>query len=284
MIKAALALHHRVLPPTIGVTEPNPKANFPDSPFYVNTEARPWLASPDGHPRRASVSAFGFGGTDFHIALEEYTGGYLPHAEATVERWPGELLLWRGDAGRDRRLAGLAGGPARRRRRAGAGRPGVDARPGRARADRRRGGAGAGGRVARRPARQARRRAQAAGRRAGAAARPARHPLRADPARRRRRRRLPVPRSGLPEGRHGSRAGAGVPRGARGVRARRPAARRPLRAAAQPLRVPAADVHRRGRVGAPRRADRHARRPGGARRDRARLPAGARASSASSPT
>ena len=96
MIKAALALHHRVLPPTIGVTEPNPKANFTDSPFYVNTEARPWLASPDGQPRRASVSAFGFGGTDFHIALEEYTGGYLPHAEVTVERWPGELLLWRG--------------------------------------------------------------------------------------------------------------------------------------------------------------------------------------------
>ena len=43
MVKAALALHHRVLPPTIGVTEPNPKANFPESPFYVNSEARPWL-------------------------------------------------------------------------------------------------------------------------------------------------------------------------------------------------------------------------------------------------
>ncbi|MGZ4195319.1 MAG: SDR family NAD(P)-dependent oxidoreductase [Solirubrobacteraceae bacterium] len=96
LTKAALALHHRVLPPTIGVTEPNPKANFPDSPFYVNSEARPWLTGGASHPRRAGVSAFGFGGTDFHIVLEEYTAGYLPEREATVERWPAELLLWRG--------------------------------------------------------------------------------------------------------------------------------------------------------------------------------------------
>ncbi len=96
LIKASLALHHRVLPPTIGVTEPNPKADFPDSPLYVNTEARPWLTGGAAHPRRAGVSAFGFGGTDFHIVLEEYTGGYLPASEAVVSRWPAELLLWRG--------------------------------------------------------------------------------------------------------------------------------------------------------------------------------------------
>ena len=96
MVKAALALYHGVLPPTIGVDEPNPKANFPESPFYVNTEARPWLTAGADHPRRAGVSAFGFGGTDFHIVLEEYTGSYLPAEEATVTRWPGELLVWRG--------------------------------------------------------------------------------------------------------------------------------------------------------------------------------------------
>ncbi len=45
MIKAALALHHQVLPPTLGVTRPNPKANFPETPFYVNSEARPWVAA-----------------------------------------------------------------------------------------------------------------------------------------------------------------------------------------------------------------------------------------------
>ena len=96
LIKAALALHHRVLAPTIGVREPNPKAGFPDSPFYVNTEARPWLTGAAGHPRRAGVSAFGFGGTDFHIVLEEYTGADLEEPEASTPRWPGELLLWRG--------------------------------------------------------------------------------------------------------------------------------------------------------------------------------------------
>jgi acyl transferase domain-containing protein/NAD(P)H-dependent flavin oxidoreductase YrpB (nitropropane dioxygenase family) len=96
IIKAALALHHRVLPPTIGVTEPNPKANFPESPFYVNTEGRPWLAPANGQPRRAGVSAFGFGGTDFHIVLEEYQGTYMEPDGAAIGRWPGELLVWRG--------------------------------------------------------------------------------------------------------------------------------------------------------------------------------------------
>jgi acyl transferase domain-containing protein/NAD(P)H-dependent flavin oxidoreductase YrpB (nitropropane dioxygenase family) len=96
IVKAALALHHRVLPPTIGVSEPNPKAGFPESPFYVNSEARPWLTGGAAHPRRAGVSAFGFGGTDFHIALEEYQGAYRHQPDAAISRWPGELLLWRG--------------------------------------------------------------------------------------------------------------------------------------------------------------------------------------------
>ena len=96
IVKAALALHHRVLPPTIGVEEPNPKAAFHESPFYVNSEARPWLTGGAEHPRRAGVSAFGFGGTDFHIVLEEYTGAYREDAQAAISRWPGELLLWRG--------------------------------------------------------------------------------------------------------------------------------------------------------------------------------------------
>ena len=91
VIKAALSLHHRVLAPTIGVSEPNPKADFPNSPFYVNSEARPWLAS-EQHPRRAGVSAFGFGGTDFHIVLEEHQGSFVA-PDAAVTRWPAELLL-----------------------------------------------------------------------------------------------------------------------------------------------------------------------------------------------
>ncbi|MGF1730227.1 phosphopantetheine-binding protein [Photobacterium kasasachensis] len=73
LIKAALALHHKVLPPTINVTSPNPKLEIEDSPFYLNTQTRPWMQRVDGTPRRAGISSFGFGGTNFHVVLEEYT-------------------------------------------------------------------------------------------------------------------------------------------------------------------------------------------------------------------
>ena len=72
MVKAVLGLHHKVLPPTINVEQPNSKFNIKDSAIYLNTESRPWIRN--GHPRRAGVSAFGFGGINVHLALEEYTG------------------------------------------------------------------------------------------------------------------------------------------------------------------------------------------------------------------
>ena len=70
MIKTALALYNKVLPATINIKEPNPKLGFENSPFYLNTKTRPWII-PANHPRRASVSSFGFGGTNFHVILEE---------------------------------------------------------------------------------------------------------------------------------------------------------------------------------------------------------------------
>ncbi len=70
LLKAVLALHHKVLPPTLHVEQPTNKIDWSQSPLYVNTEARPWLTN--GHPRRAGVSAFGFGGINVHLALEEY--------------------------------------------------------------------------------------------------------------------------------------------------------------------------------------------------------------------
>ncbi|WP_284198771.1 beta-ketoacyl synthase N-terminal-like domain-containing protein, partial [Shewanella decolorationis] len=76
VIKAALALHHKVLPPTINVSQPNPKLNIARSPFYLNTEARPWIQRSDDTPRRAGISSFGFGGTNFHLVLEEYRPEY----------------------------------------------------------------------------------------------------------------------------------------------------------------------------------------------------------------
>ena len=71
MIKAALALYHKILPGTIHVTRPNPALNIEDSPLYVNSETRPWFRKSAQMPRRAGVSAFGFGGVNLHMALEE---------------------------------------------------------------------------------------------------------------------------------------------------------------------------------------------------------------------
>ncbi len=98
LIKTVLALHHGVLPPTLGVEKPNPTANLSNGPLYINTEVRPWVRR-DGDPRRAGVSAFGFGGTNFHAVLEEYTGDYLRNpGNAPLLQRPAELLIWRADS------------------------------------------------------------------------------------------------------------------------------------------------------------------------------------------
>jgi acyl transferase domain-containing protein/NAD(P)H-dependent flavin oxidoreductase YrpB (nitropropane dioxygenase family)/NADP-dependent 3-hydroxy acid dehydrogenase YdfG len=93
--KVALALHHKVLPPTLNVETPNPKADFPSSPFYVNSETRPWIASPSGEPRRGAVSAFGFGGTNFHAVVEEYRDR-LEAPPPLAATWPAEIFVFRG--------------------------------------------------------------------------------------------------------------------------------------------------------------------------------------------
>ena len=74
LLKTALALRDKVLPPSVHCERPSPDIDFAHSPLYVNTELKPW-ASVGDTPRRAGVSAFGFGGTNFHIVLEEH----IPH-------------------------------------------------------------------------------------------------------------------------------------------------------------------------------------------------------------
>ncbi|MCZ7650263.1 MAG: acyltransferase domain-containing protein [Thermoanaerobaculia bacterium] len=76
LLKAALALHHKVLPPSLHCERPNTKFDFAASPLVVNTELRPWETGACG-VRRAGVSAFGFGGTNFHVVLEEHVPGRL---------------------------------------------------------------------------------------------------------------------------------------------------------------------------------------------------------------
>ncbi|HEY0375497.1 MAG TPA: SDR family oxidoreductase [Pyrinomonadaceae bacterium] len=69
IIKAALALKHKSLPPSLHYRRPNPKIEFEDSPFYVNTSLARWVKG--SAPRRAGVSSFGIGGTNAHVILEE---------------------------------------------------------------------------------------------------------------------------------------------------------------------------------------------------------------------
>lgn len=91
LIKAAKAVHHGVLPPTANLVEPNPYYEAESSPFRFIDAARPWT----GAKRIAGVSAFGFGGTNFHTVLSAYDGDDAP--SHGVEQWPAELFLFRGD-------------------------------------------------------------------------------------------------------------------------------------------------------------------------------------------
>ncbi len=91
LTKVVMALSRKVLPPTIKVDEPA-EAISTSNAFYLNTEARPWVSAP-GRPRRGSVSSFGFGGSNFHVALEEYTG---PRAVKPYRTLPSELVLFSG--------------------------------------------------------------------------------------------------------------------------------------------------------------------------------------------
>ncbi|OXM68452.1 hybrid non-ribosomal peptide synthetase/type I polyketide synthase [Amycolatopsis vastitatis] len=80
LIKAILQLQHREIAPSLNFEQENPDIGFDATPFFVNTELRPWHAT--GVPRRIGVSSFGFGGTNAHCVLEE--------APTTVDSTPGK--------------------------------------------------------------------------------------------------------------------------------------------------------------------------------------------------
>src|SRR5690242_20521874 len=73
-LKTILALRDKALPPSVHCEHTNPDIDFAHSPLFVNTSLKPWTV-PEGNTRRAGLSAFGFGGTNFHAVLEEY----VPH-------------------------------------------------------------------------------------------------------------------------------------------------------------------------------------------------------------
>lgn len=92
LIKAALAVYHGVKPPTINLKNPNSYYNAGSSPFAFHTEAGLWMQE----KRYAGVSAFGFGGTNFHAVLESNHPVSLN--EPALQSWPSELFVFRGDS------------------------------------------------------------------------------------------------------------------------------------------------------------------------------------------
>ena len=84
LFKAAMALHEKVLPPSANFERPNPNLDFTQLPLRVNTRLQEWEMKP-GAVRRAGVSAFGFGGTNFHVVLEEYIPGMLAEQKAQFQ-------------------------------------------------------------------------------------------------------------------------------------------------------------------------------------------------------
>ncbi|TMS00284.1 type I polyketide synthase [Nonomuraea basaltis] len=84
LFKTVMSLHDRVLPPSLHFDDPNPSVDWSAIPFRVNTELREWDRPSGGGVRCAGVSAFGFGGTNFHVVLEEHVPGR--HGPADVPR------------------------------------------------------------------------------------------------------------------------------------------------------------------------------------------------------
>ncbi|NEX46817.1 type I polyketide synthase [Pseudotabrizicola algicola] len=85
LIKVALALHHRELPPSLGYEAPNPAIDFETSPFRVNDRLSPWSAP----LRRAGVNSLGVGGTNAHAVLEEAP----PRPASAQSDWPFQPLV-----------------------------------------------------------------------------------------------------------------------------------------------------------------------------------------------
>ena len=72
LIKAVLAMQHRMIPRQIHVSRLNPGIDWQQAPFFVPTSNIPWPEFEDGHPRCAAVNSFGIGGLNVHVVIDEY--------------------------------------------------------------------------------------------------------------------------------------------------------------------------------------------------------------------
>ncbi|MCP4220541.1 MAG: amino acid adenylation domain-containing protein, partial [bacterium] len=98
LLKIILSFKHRLLPPSLHFSTPNPGIDFQNTPFVVNSQLTAWK-SPDS-PLRAGISSFGIGGTNAHIILEEAPANEST-AETSTRRIPLPSLLTLSAAGDD---------------------------------------------------------------------------------------------------------------------------------------------------------------------------------------
>ncbi len=93
LIKTALALHHRLLPPSPSADDPHPLLRSEESPFALSPVARPWIQGDTTHPRRAGVNAFGFAGINAHAILEEHPRSADGKTSGCMLDWETEAIL-----------------------------------------------------------------------------------------------------------------------------------------------------------------------------------------------
>ena len=94
LIKSALALYHRVLPPTLHAEKAHPLLENASSAFALNPIARPWIHADEQRPRRAGVNAFGFAGINAHAVLEEHTASADSDRPGALRHWDTEAILF----------------------------------------------------------------------------------------------------------------------------------------------------------------------------------------------
>lgn len=104
LIKTALALYHRTLPPTLHGETAVDRLQAEDGPIYLVSQPRPWVHADRETPRRAAVNAFGFGGINAHAVLEEYAHPDQNELPRFERQWPCELVVLSADS-RDGLLA-----------------------------------------------------------------------------------------------------------------------------------------------------------------------------------
>ena len=105
LMKTLLAFESKVLPPTANFTRPGPKIRLAGSPFRVLSAAADWPQRDGRTPRRAAVSAFGFGGINAHVLVEEYQSSFSPSFKKPRAATPAPVAI----VGMAARFGGLAG-------------------------------------------------------------------------------------------------------------------------------------------------------------------------------